>query len=136
MGRPPTVSSVNVQLKPVISSHDVGSIHVPFAFEEMSSGVEHTVGVLVADEDVEDALEVTVEVPVGRVDVTDASGPRVVGTDAEVVEDELGLSAAAPVAGVEFVWTLMTFFAIRAPTTAPVIAKIAMTPAIHNPTKY
>lgn len=52
IGRPPTTSSVNVQLKPVISSHDVGSIHVPFAFEGTSSAVEHGVGVLVALDEV------------------------------------------------------------------------------------
>lgn len=107
---------------------------MPFAFEEMSSGVEHTVGVLVADEVLDAVLEVTDAVPEDRVGDSEVWGATVLDADAEVVEDESEFSATTPLAGVDCEWTLMTFFAIRAPTTAPAIARIATTPAIHNPT--
>lgn len=105
MGRPPTVSAVNVQLKPVISSHDVGSIHVSFASEGTSLKLEHAVDVLVAvDEGIDDALEVTVEEPEGRIEEPELSvgEPGVPDADAEVVEDKSGFSATATGAGVNF----------------------------------
>lgn len=134
-GRPPTVASVKVQLKPVISSHDVGSIHVSFALEGMLSEAEHPVGVLVALDEVLDALEVTVEEPDGRTEELEVcfEVPEATDTEAEVVEDEPEFSAAATVASVDFECTLITFFAMRAPTTAPTIARIARTPATQNP---
>lgn len=71
---------------------------MPFAFEEMSSELEHPVGVLVAEDEVlDDVLEVTVEEPEGRTEEPELS----VG-EPGLVEDEPGLSAAAAVAGVNF----------------------------------
>lgn len=65
MGRPPTVSLVNVQLKSCMSSHDVGSIQVPLAAEEMSLEVEHPVVLEMLE--VFDASVVFVEVGVWEV---------------------------------------------------------------------
>ena len=132
MGRPPTVSSVNVQLKSVISSHDVGSIHVSFASEEMSSELEHPVGLLVGfDEVFDEALEVTVEEPEGRIEEPE---PSIGESEVPEPDDEPVFSAVSAVASVDFERTLITFFATRAPTTDPTIARTAMTPAIQSPT--
>jgi len=92
------------------------------------------VGVLVALDEVLDALEVTVEEPDGRTEELEVcfEVPEATDTEAEVVEDEPEFSAAATVASVDFECTLITFFAMRAPTTAPTIARIARTPATQN----
>ena len=101
----------------------------------MSSEVEHPVGVLVALDEVLDALEVTVGEPDGRVEELEVcvGVPEATDTEAEVVEDEPEFSAAATLASVDFECTLITFFAMSAPTIAPTIARIAKTPAIQNP---
>lgn len=52
--------------------------------------------------------------------------PRVLDADTE-------FCAAGIVVDVDFEWILMTFFATRPPTTAPAIARIAMTLAIQSP---
>lgn len=110
-----------------------------FAFEGISSEVVHdvAVGLLVDFPEVVDE----VAVPVAEVaeeegvspDESEPSGPTT--GEEEVSLGELPLSVAPSTAAAEFPdpLTSMMFFAIRAPTTAPAIASIAMAPAIQYP---
>jgi hypothetical protein len=114
IGRSPTVSSVNVQLKSVISNHDVVSIQVFLTSEGMSFEVEHGVAVGVLDELVDEETEVGVEE---------------LGVEGEEPKGD----AEALAATVALEPTLITCLAIRAPMTAPAITMTATTAAIQNP---
>jgi hypothetical protein len=99
----------------------------------MSLEVEHAVGLgvlVVLDEAVD-------EEPEGFVD----EGSEVASSEGELevevaIEEPLvAVSAEAPAGGAtaDLECTFMTFLAMRAPTTAPAIARTATIPAIQNP---
>ena len=108
MGRPPTVSSVNVQLKSVKSSQLVVSSHVPWASFGMSFLVGQPVALALLEAE-------EVRVAEGRNEMDD-------GDDVGAVAS----SAAAPV----FAPTLMTFAATRTPINTPMSTSAPPTTAI------
>lgn len=104
------------------------SNQVPFAFEGMSPAVGHTVGgavgVLVAFCDVVDeagdSVEEAEEPPIDKAEVGDT-------------DEGVAFSVESMAAVVRSEPTRMMFFAMRAPTTAPAIARAKTTPPIQYP---
>lgn len=136
IGRPPTVSSVNVQLKPFKSNHDVVSVQVFLEADGISLDAGQTVGLcvlVVLDEAVEEDWVVVVcdlEVVVDRLK---SAGEEELELAAELELWEFTSATLAAVVDLEL--TLITSLATRAPTTAPAIANTTMITAIQTP-KY
>jgi hypothetical protein len=131
MGRPPTCTSVKVQLKSFKSSHELVSIQVFRASEGMSLEAGH-VGLGLLDEVEDDEWDAVVEDPEVLVEELKGAAEGLEVADEEELDDSS--RSATLEASVDLDPTLMTCFATRPPTTAPTITAIpSTTAAIQSP---